>query len=258
MAKRGLTLAPPGVSPRNAKDAESEGRPRRLARSEPPGTSPPADRRTRKSDSKTSRRLCVLSDPRKRAIYDQYGFYAGQHPGAAWQARTPGLGAPATSTSQLRNHPARAVFGPVLGPVRGGSRVATTAQGRGLDGTSTYPSWRAFRGLATRLHINRHEACTAAAAGRADRTRGQQVCQTCQGSGEEMRSRGNNALSGPCRRMRRERRISGRAPCAAGRLVPSFLGPVQTDTECVIRPRARCSLRADSRIELPRIGGGGS
>jgi len=173
----------------------------------------------------------ILSDEKKRKIYDQYGFYAdnippGGYPGAgnaaaaytAGGAGTGGFDFSGFDFSDFDLGGARGSRTSPGGDVSGGeggggfrdffaqifSRGARAepeedeqARGRDLEHHMHLGFWDAVRGTQVRVTVNRNETCSVCkgtGAGKGSPT----TCPTCEGTGRLNRQSGAMRFSGPC------------------------------------------------------------
>src|SRR5512139_2293936 len=79
--------------PRNAKEPEIKRAYRRMARKNHPDVNP-GDKSAEERFKKIQEAYDVLSDDKKRAIYDQYGFYSENFKEQPGGGRRPGDGSP--------------------------------------------------------------------------------------------------------------------------------------------------------------------
>ena len=194
---------------RKAKEAEIKKAYRKLARKNHPDVNP-GDKAAEERFKKIQEAYEVLSDPKKRAIYDQYGFYSdnirespfgggergGQREGPAWQYDFSGFDfGGAGEQSSFRD-----IFSEVFGG--GGRRRAAREpqqeKGEDLEHHLHISFDEAIRGLETRISINRADACPDCRGTGTAASKGQAVCATCKGSGQEVRSHGVMKFSAPC------------------------------------------------------------
>jgi molecular chaperone DnaJ len=171
----------------------------------------------------------VLSDDKKRKIYDQYGFYSdnippGGYPGPGETSRgysTAGTGAPggfdfsgfdfsdfdvgggartgrgrAGSGGEDTHGGFRDFFSQIFS--RGShAEPEEDARGRDLEHHLHLGFWDAIRGTQVRVTVNRNEICTVCH-GTGEGKGAVTVCATCGGSGRLTRQSGAMRFSGPC------------------------------------------------------------
>lgn len=193
---------------RNASAEEIRKAYRRLARKYHPDLNP-GDKAAEEHFKAVQEAYDVLSDPKKRKMYDQFGFYTDKaYPGdtGAYQApRGTGfdfrgfdfsdfMGGGRTETGGFAD-----LFNQFFG--RGAKRQPQQAPERGadLEYALNIDFWQAIRGTQVRLKINRHEACSACGgSGTAGGMR--TVCPECNGSGTVSHMAGAMRFSLTCPR----------------------------------------------------------
>jgi molecular chaperone DnaJ len=212
-----------GIS-RNAKDSDVKKAYRRLARKTHPDVNP-GDKAAEERFKKIQEAYDVLSDPKKRAIYDQYGFYSenikdqpgagprGPADGTAWGFDFSGMDAGAREQTSFRD-----IFSEIFGggrPFRG-SREAQPEKGEDLDHHLNISFDESIRGLETRLTVNRAETCPICGGSGRDGSRGQTTCLTCKGNGQEVRTHGIMRFSLTCRTCGGSGHVGSRCPNCGG------------------------------------------
>jgi molecular chaperone DnaJ len=221
MAKNEDYYAVLGV-PRGAKEAEIKKAYRRMARKNHPDVNP-GDKSAEERFKKIQHAYDVLSDSKKRAIYDQYGFYSEnfKEP-AGGQGRGSSEGFPrgfdfsGMDFGENGQSSFRDVFSEFF---RGGdSRGRSTgpAKGEDIEQQLNISFLESLQGLSTRIVLNRHNACSACEGSGIDRSAGQQTCSKCQGSGQEAKAHGFMRFSSPCRVCGGSGRIGGRCKVCGG------------------------------------------
>jgi len=242
-----------GIS-RDAKAADIKKAYRRLARKCHPDVNP-GDKSAEERFKRIQEAYDVLSDPKKRGVYDQYGFYSDNlkdHPGDAgqgfsgWRERGfdfSGMDFGGSGRSSFRD-----IFSDLFSGETG-SHTVTPDKGNDLEHHLNISFMEAIRGFSTRLTVNRQEACSTCSGSGVDPTRGQQVCPTCQGSGEEVKARGIMHFSTPCRECRGTGKIGGRCGTCRG----AGTLPVQESLTVRIPP----GVDSGYRMRVPRKGNAG-
>jgi molecular chaperone DnaJ len=210
---------------RTAKEADIKKAYRRLARKTHPDVNP-GDKAAEERFKKIQEAYDVLSDGKKRAIYDQYGFYSenireqpgaarGSGDGAAWGFDFSEADAGGSQQSSFRD-----IFADIFG---GGARrtahEARQEKGDDLEHHLNISFEESLRGLETQLRISRSDACGACGGTGTDGSKAQGVCPACKGSGQEVRLHGIMRFSSTCRTCSGTGRIGGRcAICGGGGL----------------------------------------
>jgi molecular chaperone DnaJ len=180
---------------------------RKLARKHHPDVNP-GDQAAEEKFKKLSEANDVLSDPKKRQVYDRLGYYsdaaaqaAEAHPGAGGGRRPvdfsgfdftefPGAGGDAGGSSF------RDIFSNIFSreePVE-----APAEMGTDLEYQTTIGFWDAIRGTTVRLHINRYRACAVChgKGGVGQET----VCPECKGTGAGTKAMGAMRFNVTCPR----------------------------------------------------------
>jgi len=255
-----------GVS-RNAKPEEMRKRYRHLARKYHPDVNP-GNKAAEEKFKEISAAYEILSDEKKRQIYDQYGFYAENiPPGGYGPATGPGAGAPGVEftgfdSSDFENLGAEAEKRGGVGETfrdlfsqffsRGGERepeLDRPQKGSDIEYRMHLGFWDAIRGTQVRITVARQEACsscrgTGAASGPAV------ACPTCGGTGKMPRQVGTMRFSLTCPQCkgsgRQRRRCSACGGAGSVRKPETF--------EARIPP----GVDTGSRVRVPSKGNAGS
>jgi len=184
-----------GVS-RGANDAEIKKAYRRMARKNHPDVNP-GDKAAEERFKSIQEAYDVLSDSKKRAVYDQYGFYSDNikdHPGgASYGFDFSGMDFGGAGHSSFRD-----IFSDILG---GGSqsRPQGPTKGEDIEQQLNISFMESVRGLTARINLSRQGACSSCDGTGADRASEQRVCAQCNGTGQDSRGRGFMRFSGTCR-----------------------------------------------------------
>jgi molecular chaperone DnaJ len=148
----------------------------------------------------------VLSDPEKRAQYDQYGAYFGGNmpPGAGApggpQGGAPGPGGFSYSNVDLGD--LGDLFGDMFGGASGtaGQQRSSAQRGRDLTYEVSLTFDEALKGVSTKVDVQRTETCpTCHGSGAAPGT-SPVTCPVCHGSGHVAQGQGLFSFSRPCPR----------------------------------------------------------
>jgi molecular chaperone DnaJ len=259
-----------GVS-RSAKEDEIRKTYRKLARKYHPDLNP-GDKSAEERFKKVQEAYDILSDPKKRQVYDQYGFYSdnippggpGGGPGAG--AGDPGMGFGGFDFSDyVNNHGGEAQPGGGTGAFRDifsqffsnrrGEQTggAGPEKGSDLEYGLDIDFWQAIRGTQVRLNVARQEVCeTCHGAGTAGGT--STVCPECDGTGNVTQMAGAMKFSLTCPRCDGKGRLRNVCPTCHGdgRLSKSEVVEVR------IPPGAQSGsrLRVAGKGNAGRMGGG--
>jgi len=184
-----------GVS-RGADDAEIKKAYRRMARKNHPDVNP-GDKAAEERFKNIQEAYDILSDSKKRAVYDQYGFYSDNlkdHPGgAAYGFDFSEMDFSGGGQSSFRD-----IFSDILGG-SGQSRPKGPAKGDDIEQQLNISFMESIRGLTARINLSRQGACSSCGGSGMDRAVEQRTCTQCNGSGMENRGRGFMRFSGSCR-----------------------------------------------------------
>jgi molecular chaperone DnaJ len=205
---------------------------RKLARKYHPDVNP-GDKTAEERFKAISEANDVLSDPKKRKIYDQLGFYSDNIDPAAAEAYArggttgaggfggfPGAqgGGPqgahfdfggfdfsdlfegAGRERKSSGSSFRDVFSSIFGGGRGAAAAAEQGPepGSDLEYQVNVPFWTAIRGGVMRLNITRRDVCTACSG--KGYTENPGVCPQCKGSGQVTQTGGRMKFNVPCPR----------------------------------------------------------
>ncbi len=182
---------------------------RKLARKYHPDLNP-GDKASEEKFKQLQEAYDVLSDTKKRQMYDQYGFYSdnvptgdygpgpdsvGEHVnfdfgGFDFGGQTGGAGA----GSSFRD-----LFGQFFGGRRGGASMEPEHEpGGDLEYQIEIDFWNAVRGSVKKLQITRMDACESCHGTGAVGT--PQTCPTCNGTGSVQQTAGKMRFNVPCNR----------------------------------------------------------
>jgi molecular chaperone DnaJ len=216
----------------------------------------------------------ILSDPKKRQVYDQFGFYsengfAGPPPGAGGQRRgkAPNMDfsgfdfsdafsdAPGGAQGGAGRRPTesggfRDIFSQFFN--RGGQTEPQEQQpekGNDLEYVLDIDFWQAIRGAQVRLNITRYEVCsTCHGTGAADS--GDVTCPQCKGSGQVSQMAGAMRFNLTCPKCGGSGKLHNACPTCGGD------GRVAR-TE-VVEVRIPPGARNGSRLRVPGKGNAGT
>ena len=245
---------------------------RKLARRHHPDLNP-GDKSAEERFKNVQEAYDVLSDPKKRQMYDQYGFYsesgfAGASPGAAGHGPHPGMdfngfdfsdsfsgGASGPGGARRPETGAgaggfRDIFSQFFGGKGGAPEAhAEPEKGGDLEYVMDIDFWQAIKGTQARLNITRYEIC-ATCHGSGSTGAGEVVCPQCKGTGNVTQMAGAMKFSLTCPRCGGAGRLRNACPTCGGD------GRV-TKTESV-EVRIPPGARNGSRLRVPGKGNAGT
>lgn len=238
---------------------------RRLARKYHPDLNP-GDTAAEERFKNVQEAYDVLSDSKKRQMYDQYGFYSDQGmPPQGEYPQGPGMGFGGFDFSDYVNQqggPGRggtAGAGPGFGGAfkdlfsnffRGGQdQPATPEKGSDLEYALNIDFWQSIKGTQVRLTINRQESCptcsgTGAGGGASS------ICPECNGSGTVNQMAGNMRFNLGCPRCNGSGKLRNVCPACHGD------GRVSNSENVDVRIPAGASTGA--RLRVPGKGNAGT
>ncbi|HJT87282.1 MAG TPA: molecular chaperone DnaJ [Bryobacteraceae bacterium] len=240
---------------------------RKLARKFHPDLNP-GDKSAEERFKNVQEAYDVLSDPKKRQMYDQYGFYAengfaGAGPGGPGGAGPqPGMDFSGFDFSDFFSGAAggggrrtesgaggfRDVFSQFFGG-RGGAQQTQAEKGGDLEYVMDIDFWQAIRGTQARLNITRYDVCgTCHGSGSAGT--GDVTCPQCKGTGNVQQMAGAMKFNLTCPRCGGSGRLRNACPTCGGE------GRV-TRTETV-EVRIPPGARNGSRLRVPGKGNAGT
>jgi molecular chaperone DnaJ len=218
-----------GVS-RDAKEDEIRRTYRKLARKHHPDLNP-GDKAAEERFKKVQEAYDILSDPKKRQVYDQYGFYSdnippggpGAGPGAG--AHQPGMGFGGFDFSDYVNQGAgaqepggagfRDIFSQFFGGHKGERASAGPEKGSDLEYGLNIDFWESIRGTQVRLNVARQEVCEHCG-GSGSLGGSSTVCPECDGTGNVTQMAGAMKFSLTCPRCDGKGRLRNVCPTCHG------------------------------------------
>jgi molecular chaperone DnaJ len=216
--------------PRSADTEEIRKAYRRLARKCHPDLNP-GDRAAEERFKKVQQAYDILSDPKKKQMYDQFGFYSESgFPGPGAGARPgPGMDFNGFDFSDFMSQASTgraAAGGPGFGSnfrdlfsqFFGGKEreeQAPAERGGDLEYALNIDFWQGIRGAQLRLNINRQESCPACA-GAGSGSGAAAVCPQCNGSGNVTQMVGAMKFSLGCPRCGGSGRLKNACPVCHG------------------------------------------
>lgn len=196
---------------------------RKLARKHHPDVNP-GDKSAEDKFKRLSEAYDVLSDPKKRQIYDRLGYYSDAAANAT--EGFPGTGGGRRpvdfsgfdftefpgATGEAGGGSFRDIFSSIFSREEPGE--VPQEMGSDLEYQTTIGFWDAIRGTTVRLHINRYRGC-AVCQGKGGV--GQEtVCPECKGSGASTKAMGAMRFSVTCPRCRGKGRLIQACPACGG------------------------------------------
>ena len=220
---------------RDAKTDEIKKAYRRLARRYHPDVNP-GDKDAEEQFKLISEAFDVLSDPKKREVYDRLGYYSEQAAAAGVPFDFSNFGA-----ANFRD-----IFSEIFSGVRGQAPARRQpTRGADIEYTLAVSFEEAMRGLVTSLEVERSEAC-AACHGKGEMAEETATCPTCKGSGQQQRAFGGAARCANCNG-------SGKAP----RPCPKCDGSGVTARRETVTARVPAGVETGSRVRIAGRGHAG-
>jgi molecular chaperone DnaJ len=183
---------------------------RKLARKYHPDLNP-GDKSAEEKFKELQEAYDVLSDSKKRGIYDQHGFYSDNMPPSGYAAGPDAgggdvnfnfggfdFGGGAQSGGQGGGGSFRDLFGQFFGGRGGTAREPEEEPGGDLEYQIEIDFWDAVRGAVKKLQITRMDACETCHGTGAIGT--PQTCPTCNGTGSIQQTAGKMRFNVPCNR----------------------------------------------------------
>src|SRR5579884_1576241 len=219
---------------KGAKEDEIRKAYRRLARKYHPDLNP-GDKAAEEKFKQVQEAYDILSDSKKRQVYDQYGFYSDNIPpggpgGAGPQGPQPGMDFGGFDFSEFLNQQQRGrggagpetggggfrdIFSQFFGGGRGRDQEMGPERGSDLEYGLNIGFWEAIRGTQVRLNISRQELCsTCNGSGTAGGTN--QVCPECDGKGQVTQMAGAMKFTLTCPRCDGKGRLKNVCPTCHG------------------------------------------
>jgi molecular chaperone DnaJ len=222
--------------PKSASEEDIKKSYRRLARKYHPDLNP-GDKSAEDRFKKVQEAYDVLSDEKKRKIFDQFGFYSDNIPPNA--GASPGSGGPGFEgfdfsefARQQQRRGAEGFDGATAGGTTGGSggfrsifeqffgnrsQANTTEQEQGddLEYGLTIDFWQSIKGTQVRLNIQRQETCTTCH-GTGSSGGSVAVCPECDGTGTVTQMAGAMKFNLRCQRCDGTGRLKNVCPTCRG------------------------------------------
>ena len=230
----------------------------------------PGDKRAEEKFKEISEANDILSDEKKRKVYDQLGFYSDQIDPAQAEAyarqqsagsRPPvdfggfdfsGFGGNGGHTTSSAGSSAgwgsfKDIFSGIFSGSQHAERPRGPQQGTDLEYQATVDFWTAIRGGQARLQVHRQETCPTCH-GQAS-TGGPMQCPECNGTGQVTQMGGRMKFNIQCPRCGGTGRVTSECPTCQGEGLVS-----RTET---VEFRIKPGTRDGQRIRLQGKGNGG-
>jgi molecular chaperone DnaJ len=243
---------------------------RKLARKHHPDLNP-GDKSSEERFKNVQEAYDVLSDAKKRAMYDQYGFYSDSgYPGAGagappGQGAQPGMdfngfdfsdyfqgagapGGPPGGRATETGGGLRDIFSQFFGG-RGAAERPEPEKGGDLEYVMDIDFWQAIKGMQARLNITRYEVCETCR-GAGGSSAGEAPCAQCKGTGQVSQMAGAMKFNLACPRCGGSGKLRNACPTCGGE------GRVAR-TESV-EVRIPPGARNGSRLRVPGKGNAGT
>lgn len=244
---------------------------RKLARKHHPDLNP-GDKSSEERFKNVQEAYDVLSDPKKRQMYDQFGFYSengfagagqggpgshGPHPGMDFSGfdfsdyfSGAGGGAPGGGRrTETGAGGFRDIFSQFFGGRGGAAQQPEAEKGSDLEYVMDIDFWQAIKGTQARLNITRYEVCETCH-GTGSTGSGEVQCPQCKGTGNVTQMAGAMRFNLTCPRCGGTGRLRNVCPTCGGD------GRV-TRTETV-EVRIPPGARNGSRLRVPGKGNAGT
>jgi molecular chaperone DnaJ len=217
---------------------------RKLARKYHPDVNP-GDKQAEERFKKISEAYDVLSDPKKREVYNAYGSYSDNfRPGAGGHA--PGVDFSGFDFSGFGSTGFSDIFSQFF---QGGARAPQPQRGEDLEYQVSIGFHEALKGLQTRITYARRDICSACN-GKGQSVEGRtSECPLCQGTGRVTQTRGRMKFSVTCSQCGGTGKSGKQCPACRGE------GRVQTTENLDIKIPA--GVQTGSRIRFAGKGDAG-
>jgi len=251
--------------PRQADAEEIRKAYRKLARKHHPDLNP-GDKSSEERFKNVQEAYDILSDPKKRQMYDQFGFYSENgYPGAGpggGQGPQPGFDFSGFDFSDFAGGAGpqgggrrteagggfRDIFSQFFGG-RGAAQHPEPEKGSDLEYVMDIDFWQAIKGTQTRLNITRYEICETCH-GTGSTGAGEVTCPQCKGTGNVQQMAGAMKFNLTCPRCGGSGKLRNACPTCGG-------DGRTTRTETV-DVRIPPGARNGSRLRVPGKGNAGT
>ncbi len=254
---------------KKASDDEIRKAYRRLARKYHPDLNP-GDKAAEEKFKTVQEAYDVLNEPKKRAMFDQYGFYSdsGFPQGGPPPGGGPGMGFEGFDFSDFINQQggrrppsgapggdAGGRFSDIFSQFFGGRQSAQPQQpekGADLEYTLNIDFWQAIRGTQVRLSISRQEAC-ATCQGSGSAGGNVASCPECSGTGQVSQTAGAMKFNLTCTRCNGSGRLRNVCPTCRGEGRTAHMDSVEVRLPAGVASGSR--LRVAGKGNAGRMGG---
>lgn len=237
---------------------------RRLARKHHPDLNP-GDKTSEDRFKKVQEAYDILSDEKKKQMYDQYGFYSengAPAPGAGARGPNMGFGGFDFSDAFSRGTGKRGA-GTASGSGGGADfqdifnqwfsqapeESVAPQKGNDLEYGLSIDFWQAIKGTQVRLNITRQESC-ATCSGTGTKSGANMVCPECNGSGNVTQAAGAMRFSLSCPRCNGSGRLKNRCE--------TCLGDGRISTPETVEVRIPAGAQQGSRLRVAGKGNAGT
>ncbi|MGD9347049.1 MAG: molecular chaperone DnaJ [Candidatus Aminicenantes bacterium] len=219
---------------------------RKLARKYHPDLNP-GDKTAEKKFKEIQEAYSVLSDPKKRSQYDQFGFVGDIPPGAQQQAYSnsfQGFDFTDFGSSSFRDF-----FENIFSGAQRRTHPQVT-KGEDLHYRMKISFNDAIKGLQTRIQLTRMVACTVCGGKGYTQHSGQTICSVCKGSGQSQMQRGAMRFATVCQ-------ACGGTGVSPGAECSSCHGRGATQKTELINVRIPPGVDTGSKVRIPGKGNTG-
>jgi molecular chaperone DnaJ len=220
---------------------------RKLARKYHPDLNP-GDKAAETKFKEIQEAYSVLSDPKKKGQYDQFGFVGDRPPGGGYQ-QAYSSGFEGFDFSGFGSSSFRDFFENIFGGTQPQTQQQTE-RGEDLHYTMRVSFMDAIHGIKTRIKLTHMVLCSNCQGNGFISSDGQQACSTCKGSGQATMQRGAMRFATPCPSCRG----TGSTP---GTECPACHGSGQIQKTELISVRIPAGVNNGSKVRIPGKGNSG-
>jgi len=226
--------------PRSAKPEDIKKAYRRLARRHHPDVNP-GNQESEDRFKQISEAFEVLSDPKKREVYDRHGYYS-EHATAGAGARGPVFDFANFGAANFRD-----IFSEIFSNIRPHNTQTDAHRSRGedLEYALGISFEQAMQGLNARIEVERSDSCSACR-GAGENSDQSVICTVCSGTGQQTGLFGGSSKCGRCSG-------SGKIPAPCSTCRGTGVVPIRE----TIAVRVPAGVDTGSRIRVPGKGHAG-